>query len=105
MFSRKRFDVESENLMIRPNCTLMFIYGQLCFFLVLCTCHGLLTGLINMPGFLLCSLPFMLLFRQLTFQLFVSPKQGRGLRVGQEKRVQHSGRSVTNMSAGMIFFF
>lgn len=58
-----------------------------------------------MPGFPLCSLPFMLLCRQLTFQLFVSQKQGRGLRVGQEKRVQHSGRSVTSMSAGMIFFF
>lgn len=56
-----------------------------------------------MHGFLLDSLPFVLLLTQLACKLFLSQKQGRVLRVGREKRVQHSERSlVSTVWAGLI---
>lgn len=50
---------------------------------------------------LLGSLPFVLLLTQLACKLFPSQKQGRVLRRGQEKRVEHSARSlVSNVGGG-----
>lgn len=103
MFPGKRFDAESKNLMRQTNCTSVFIYGQLWFFLFLCPCHGPLIWILNMHGVFLCSLPFILLLSQITFKLYFPLAARKNSESAYRKGISKFCWVFINLWIGMIW--